>query len=205
MREKTPFQLNTSSSMLERVGEELFRFSGIMEFNARHRAKFEAELQRFYEFTTPLMAWIICLKRQGKSPIINNISISKIFTITKELTLEWKEDMQQVDKIISLLERLCKAKTPEEVVNDIKLIIDNELLNLHPKSYIRGKLELDFFVNFIKTLLDKSTLVTTKTQLTEDNAIEILGPRALIPPSLEHFLQKHLAFLALENNEQQKL
>ncbi len=194
--------------MLGRVWEELFRFSGTMEFNSRHQAKFEEELKRFYEFTTPLMAWIICLKRQGKSPIVNNISISRFFNITKELTLEWKEDVQQVSNI-SLLENLCKEKTPEEALNDIKLIIDHELLNLDPKSYIRGKLELQFFVKFINTLFDslnhavsakdenkstKTPLVTTKTQLTEDNAVEILGPRARIPRSLEGFLQQHLSF-----------
>jgi Protein of unknown function (DUF4435) len=187
--------------MLERVWKELFRFSGIMEFNSRHRAKFEEELNRFYEFTTPLMAWVICLKRQGKSPIINNISISKFFTITKELTLEWKDEAQPMGKRISILENLCGEKTPEDKF-DIRPIIDYELLYLHPKSYIRGKLELEFFVKFINTLLDSLTpLVTTKTRLTEDNALEILGPRALIPQSLEKFLQMHLTFLSLEKQE----
>ncbi len=162
-----------------------------------------------------LMAWVICLKRQGKSPVINNISISRFFNITKELTLEWKEEMQQIGKSISLLETLCREKTPEEGV-DIKSMAERELLVLHPKSYIRGKLELQFFVKFINTLLDslkhsvvandenkstKTPLVTTKTQLTEENAVEILGPRALIPQSLEEFLQNNFAFLALEKQE----
>lgn len=198
--------------MLERVWKELFRFSGMMDFNSRHRAKFEEELQRFYAFTTPLMAWIICLKRQGKFPIINNITISRDFNITKELTLEWKEDVQKMGESLLLLETLCKEKTPEEGI-DIKSIINHELQALHPKSYIRGKLELQFFVKFINTLLgslnhsvlandeNKSTktpLVTTKTQLTEDNAVEILGPRALIPRSLEAFLQEHLSLVSQE-------
>ena len=201
--------------MFERVWKELFRFSSFIEFRSKHRAKFEEELQRFYEFTTPLMAWVICLKRQGKSPVINNISVSRFFNITKELTLEWKEEVQKMSKSISLLETLCREKTPEEGV-DINLVIDRELLDLHPKSYIRGKLELQFFVKFINTLLaslnqavlandeNKSTktpLVTTKTQLTEDNAVEILGPRALIPQSLEEFLQKHLSFVSQAKQE----
>jgi len=142
-----------SAYMLERVWRELFRFSGIMEFNSRHRAKFDEELKRFYQFTTPLMAWVICLKRQGKSPVINNISISRFFNITKELTLEWKNEVQQTSKSISLLETLCREKTPEEGFA-IKSMVERELLVFHPKSYIRGKLELQFFVKFVNTLVD---------------------------------------------------
>lgn len=175
-----------------------------LEFSNFYRAKFHEELERFYQFTLLIMAWSIYLRRQGKRPNINNINFSRFFTIREDLTLETTEDIGKTGEI-QLLERICGETTPEEWLTDVKLIME-ELQELPPKTYLRGKLELGFFVKFVNALLVylRSNLaldggnVSTKTSLTEENAVEVLGPRLRIPSSLENFLQENLLLSTLD-------
>jgi hypothetical protein len=194
-----------SAEILYRIWMELFRFRpDFMEFDSVYRTKFHEELERFYQFARPIMAWSIYLRRQGKRPNINNINFSRFFTIRDDLTLEKTEEIRTTSEI-QLLERVCGETTPEEWLTDAKLIME-ELQEFPPKTYLRGKLELGFFVRFVNALLGylRSNLaqdggsVSTKTPLTEENAIEILGPRSRIPLSLEKFLQENLFLSSLD-------
>ena len=189
-----------SEEMLYRIWMELFRFKqGFLEFENSYRAKFREELERFYKLTLPIAAWAIYLRRLGKRPNVNNIHFSRFFVLKADLTLEKSTEMQQ-DNETHFLEHVCGESTPAEYQTGIDTIKE-ELLKLSPKFYLRGKLELCFFVRFVNALLEhlKHNLsldegsVSTKTPLTEENAVEILGPRLRIPQSLASFLQENLS------------
>lgn len=73
--------------------------------------------------------------------------------------------------------------------------------------YIRGKFEMWFFVKFTEKLTrmlqraisDRGGKMGVKTQITEGNAIEVLGPRLQIPLSLEKFLHQNMDVLDLSS------
>lgn len=188
-----------SNDMLIRVWTELFHFSGvILEINDFHKSRFQEELERFYSFMLSITAWAVYLRRNGKRPNINNITFSRLFKLNDDLVLEESEELKQIGQI-TFLERLCSEKTPEGWSDEASNILQ-ELSTVPPQSYIRGKLELGFFVKFIEKLLkminnalSQNERVSLRTQLSGENAIEILGPRLSIPKSLKEFLQKNMA------------
>jgi len=184
-----------SEDMLFRIWTELFRFRGVeLDFEQVHREKFHTELGRFYQYTRPMMAWIIYLRRKGLRPNANNISFTKFFDWDTDLTLIKSKQWQ--DGGLTYLERICGVQTPDTWGSETDAVL-KELSILAPKTYIRGKLELCFFVRFVERLMrildnhlpGTDAGVMTKTLLSEENAIEVLGPRLSIPPSLERFLQ----------------
>ncbi len=187
-----------TEDMLSRVWTELFHFINIiLDFNEIHQKKFREELERFYQFVLPITAWIVYLRRRGKRPNVNNINFSTLFKFSDNLNLEKCEKLEQVGEV-KLLEEICGEETPDSWQEDSQYVI-RELAALMPKTYIRGKLEMCFFVKFIEKLRKAidSTIsgdgrVSIRTHLSDENAVEILGPRLFIPHSLESFLQKNL-------------
>lgn len=188
-----------SEEMLLRIWSELFRFKqGELEFDQVHSDKFCVELERFYQLVLPMMAWAVYLRRKGMRPNVNNINFTRFFDWSEDMTLVRSNEVQRVGEL-KLLEQVCGVETPDSWVLEAEAIIQ-ELSNLAPKTYIRGKLELCFFVRFVEKFLkflDKNMAnvgggATLKTPLGEENAIEILGPRVSIPSSLEQFLRKNL-------------
>jgi hypothetical protein len=189
-----------SEEMLYRVWTELFHFKNItLDFSEIHLEKFREELGRFYQYVLPLIAWITYLRRKEKRPNVNNISFQRFFYFRNDLTLEKSEELRELGEI-RLLEQICGEETPAEWLEESRTIMA-ELSALTPKTYIKGKLELCFFVRFVEKLrrivdnsISGSGRVGVRTQLTEENAIEILGPRLTIAHSLEEFLLKNLTF-----------
>lgn len=187
-----------SEDMLYRVWTELFHFKNVtLDFSEIHIEKFREELERFYRYVLPITAWIVYLRRKEKHPNVNNISFQRFFYFGNDLTLEKSEELKQLGEI-RLLEQICGEETPAGWLEESHTII-GELSALTPKTYIKGKLELCFFVRFVEKLrrivddaISGGGRVGVITQLTEDNAIEILGPRLIIPHSLEEFLRRNL-------------
>jgi hypothetical protein len=181
--------------MLQRVWNELFHFTNIVLPFAATLDKFQRELQEFYKNFLPIIAWIIHLRRRGYHPNINNLSLIQICSFTDDLILEMKDPSEITD----IMERRCGVKTLPDFQMTISSI-SAELLSLEPKKYIRGKFELWFFVKFIEKLvhvLQESVkgsggTLRVSTQIGEGNAVEILGPRANIPTSLDKFLRNNL-------------
>lgn len=181
-----------------RVWTELFHFMNVtLDFSEIHLEKFREELERFYQFVLPITAWIVYLRRKGKRPNVNNISFPKFFYFGNDLTLEKSEELKQLGEV-KLLELICGEETPAGWPEESHPIMD-ELSALTPKTYIKGKLELCFFVRFVEKLqrvvdnsITGSGRVGVRTHLTDDNAIEVLGPRLIIPQSLEEFLRENL-------------
>jgi hypothetical protein len=187
-----------SEDTLFRVWTELFHFMNVtLDFSEIHLEKFQKELERFYQLVLPITAWIVYLRREEKRPNVNNISFPRFFYFGNDLTLQKSEELKQLGEI-KLLEQICREERPAGWLEESPTIM-KELSALTPKTYIKGKLELCFFLRFVEKLrrvlddsISGSGRVGVRTQLTEDNAIEILGPRLIIPHTLEEFLRRNL-------------
>lgn len=162
-------------------------------FNKIER-KFQAEINNFYSVFRDISVWFVTLRSHGIRPNHNNLDYKKICRFTKNIRFV------QHDKknIIHNLQTMCGVLTPGNY--DLSKIKYEKVLNtLEPKKYIRGKYELWFFIEFFRHLLknfedsvlEKQEKIKINTQITHSNAVEILGPRAKIPPSLNKFLSEN--------------
>lgn len=175
--------------MLRRIWNEIFHLSNCEERYEIVKQKFDSELHHFYQVLTPIMAWILFLKRKNEKPNVNNINLSKLITIDEGLNIIFP-----VTDLYQELEKVCGVKTPceyQKVANEL----EKELGRLAPKTFIRGKFEIWFFIKFIDCLsgiLPEKGSCKIHTQIGEETAIEILGPRTIIPNSLQNFLKQNL-------------
>lgn len=183
-----------SEAMFRRVWEDFFNIINLTIDYEVIVSKFREELQRFYKFALPLSAWILFNKRKGLKPNLNNVKLSELYTFGQDLTLQTASTL----KIINHLDRVCGIDCPNEPPFEFLLLM-NELETIEPKRYIRGKYELWFFVKFIEKLIlalnaetnNKNPAVKIRTQISESNAIEILGPRVQLPQSLRNFFREN--------------
>jgi hypothetical protein len=147
------------------------------------------------------MAWVIFLRQIGHRPNVNNVNLGRVFTLNDDLVLEETNEAKIIGHQ-AMFEHMCGVVTPPGCQVDIDHIAER-LSTLEPKSYIRGKFELWYFVYFISRLAqlssaaisaeaDSGATMKYKAQITENTALYILGPRLDIPPSLDEFLRANL-------------
>lgn len=154
---------------------------------------FEKSLQIFYKKIQIVNIWLFQLKYISKKPNHKNINLERIFNFNNDLTVDTKHD-----NVLSELETSCTEKTPCDF-SVFQVTWIRKFIHFHPKTYVRGKFELWFFVEYIKKLIIYlnanylTVAIDRKTQLEHSNAIEILGPRAQIPDSLREFLVINLS------------
>lgn len=184
-----------SSEMLFRIWEEIFNFTNITFDYAKIEERFFAELQNYYAWALFLASWIILMRRNGEKPVLRNINLSKICSVNENMSFSGS-DIIDTQKYV---ERVCSVTTPKNFESEINLII-NEINKNEPKKYVRGKFELWFFVKFVNKLylvirsqLTKGESIKMRTQINEENAIEVLGPRTRIPESLKLFLENNIS------------
>ncbi len=201
-----------TKEMFSHMWIDFFHFTkGTVTFNKLYPEKFQTELERFYQLILPIIAWYIHLKRNGKHPNIKNVHFSNLFRFKDDLTLTWSKEAESTGSI-NLLEQYCGVKTLPTWPTESNQIIE-ELSSLPPKCYVRGKLELDFLLKFIDQLvktLDKEISELTggrawiNVQIHEKNAVDILGPKALIPSSLNKFLNDNQGVRLLADPTQEE-
>lgn len=184
-----------SEEMLRRVWEDIFSFTNVHFGFDGILARFRSELNRFYAFALPLTAWIIFLRQNGLRPNLNDLNLSRVCSFNNEIALE----LAEMEKVIEISEPLCGVKTPGDFASAAPAILV-QLSALEPKKYIRGKFELWFFVRFVaklaetlrNTILDGRQSVKLRTSIGEENAVEVLGPRAVMPSGLKFFLEQQV-------------
>ncbi len=176
-----------SEEMLHRVWEDFFNSINLSLDYDSVASKFRGEIERFYKLILPLSAWIVFNRRKGLRPNINNIKLGQLYVFNKELTLE----TVSIADILAHLEHVCGIECPSDLSTELPNMI-NELENIDPKRYVRGKHELWFFIKFIENLIvtlrnEGDSAIKIRTQIGEANAVEILGPRVQMPKSLHNF------------------
>ena len=184
-----------TEAMLERVWSDLLH----SPFNKRTfedvKLNFQNQLDRFYDFMLPITAWILHRKLNDERLNLNNMKISRICSIDKNLNLQ----VVDLESAIKSFERQCGVERLGEIKDDALSIAD-KLAEMNPKNYIRGKYELEFFTQFVNRLFDSfkgrpdqyGQNIKILVNISNANAFEILGPRVQPPDSLRDFLQNNL-------------
>lgn len=180
-----------TESILYSVCEEIYHIKNSDPHLELIIKKFRKELNKYYLLILPIIAWIIYTRKTGKKVNLNNVDLKKIFYFNDDLEIVRKSP-DKYNSRLKYLDISCNVSTPKTVWRDI-LSVARELSLLQPKIHLRGKFELWFLVEFLtklKTCKDSSGKFFFKpsTQISMGNAVEILGPRASCPASLNSFL-----------------
>jgi Protein of unknown function (DUF4435) len=156
---------------------------------------FNEQRDIFYRHSLWISAWIICARRYGIPAHVANVEMDDLFEVATDMTLRRRAVGRD-----AYLRSKCSVATGctwREVLH-----VARQLRNLAPKTHIRGKFDLWFLVAFLHRLpgllamLYGATVHRVRTPVTRNNAVEILGPRLPVPPSLQQFLIDRLTRLA---------
>ena len=177
--------------MLERVVNELFHVKRAELSLEEIKLSFESSLREFYDLMRPLMAWVIYLRRCSVKVNLNNANnkLDRVLNVDIDFTVS-----MSTEDAIGVLDEVCNVTTPPDFVTQRDSIMQ-ELKEICPKMWIRGKYELWFFVSFCKKLRDRvkadlkdGQKLSIKTNIELSNAVEVLAPRAVCPDRLKAFL-----------------
>lgn len=154
--------------------------------------RFDEELKRFQRLIVPLMAWIVCVRRGKLKPNLNNLQLNRLFSI---------DDNLRVHRTRGCLPYIC---TSTGVPHDPKLWAGlsktaADLAARYPKTFVRGKFETWFLVEFLKKAVHQLTdaaracggSVEVMVQVERRNVIALLGARISSPVSLDTFLARN--------------
>ena len=154
--------------------------------------KFKEEQLRFYQMVTPLMAWIVAMRRRGHTVNLNDVNLSELFEVRDCIT-----QRKRGRNAIKYLERVTQVKTG----CDWRALraTTYELSRLQPKAYVRGKFDAWWFVAFIadayrmldKIARDGGGSSSQTVTITNSNVIQLLAPSAPAVPALANFAQFH--------------
>jgi predicted DNA-binding protein (MmcQ/YjbR family) len=193
--------------MLQRIWKEIFHINSLdLDFLLKSTDlsynlvanQFTQELKKFHYWMISIIAWIIYTRKKGQKPNLNNINLSKIFYISSDLKISRKVP-ETHPSTLKYLEQVSGVSISKGAWLEILAEARKLREELQPKTYIRGKYELWFLVQFLDQLTNRLRDLIKKsgkpfnvrTKVSQENAIEILGPRVLCPESLKNFLVKH--------------
>jgi hypothetical protein len=153
---------------------------------------FEQQLKRFHQLVVPIMAWIVCARRSGLRPNLNNIDLNKLFGISDECSIG------AAGYRASYLTTATGVQVPSEMWRDVRPTI-RALAARAAKEVVKGKFEIWFMVAFFQALLAKLGVIagevggglSIKVNLNERNAIEMLVGRTPPPQPLSNFVTRH--------------
>jgi hypothetical protein len=175
-------------------------------------SSFDQLLSAFYSLMTPVMAYIVNMRRSGNRILLNDLKLGHWLRITsdgirrtpRKNKLEWICGISQTASSAHVWQQVRKTTA--------------ELKRLPPKSFIRGKFEAWFLLEFVKRVLEDLSLVAREADgsisvsatLNESNFVQLLLRGIATPSSLQRFLDFHLrppATIALneESSRQNRL
>jgi hypothetical protein len=152
--------------------------------------------QTWCDAMTSVMAWVIHLRRSNHRVVLNDVSMNNVISLDGDckctLRAGWAE-------------HILAASNTRGVIYDAVAhnAVIAELKACEPKTYIRGKFDLWFFVSFIMKVIAALTekvsglpRVVCSVQITHKTAIDVLSPRLQPPDSLREFVNRVLPKMA---------
>ena len=148
--------------------------------------------ESFVDAMKRVMSFVIYLRRDGRRVVLNDVSISKVVALDADSRCSLRDGWA---------EHICAASNTHDVRIDsvVADAIAVELESKAPKTYIRGKWELWFFIAFtlrvVSVLTEKrpgDARISLRLQLSYANAIDVFAVRLLIPARLLEFLDRVL-------------
>ena len=153
---------------------------------------FEQQLTRFYRLVLPTMAWIVCARRFGLRPNLNNIDLDKLFGLSEDCSIG------SAGGRAAYLATVTGVQVPEGMWRAVRSTI-RMLGDRAAKEVVRGKFEVWFMIAFFQALLSKLGVIagevgggiSLKVNINGRNAIEMLVGRIPAPQSLHNFVARH--------------
>ncbi len=148
--------------------------------------------QSFYLAMKDVMAWIIHLRRSGHRVVLNNVNMSKVIALDADckstLVAGWADHIHAASSIAGVTFDPAAHTT-----------LVAQLTACDPKTYIRGKFELWFFVAFLMKMLEGVSSrisglprAVCSVQISATTAVDVLAPRLQPPDSLRQFVDRVL-------------
>src|SRR6185312_13223095 len=142
----------------------------------------------FYLAMKDVMAWIIHLRRSGHRVVLNNVNMNKVIDLDGDckctLAANWWSHILSAASVTGI------AFDP--VAHGTVL---TQLTSCDPKTYIRGKFELWFFVSFVTKVLDGVSArmsglprAVCNVPIRPNTAVDVLAPRLQPPDTLRQFV-----------------
>jgi len=154
---------------------------------------FDDGLRTFQRLMLPVMAWIVVAKRSGARIHLQDVNPGEMFYVTAERTLR-----KPRRGAIGYLCRVCQASV-EITAWPMLRRTAMELSRMPAKTYMRGKFEAWWFVEFGQRVLEavKSVVeegggsIRVSAQLHPNTFIQLLAAGVPTPGPLEKFLSFH--------------
>jgi hypothetical protein len=154
---------------------------------------FEDGLKLFHRRMLPVMAWIVVAKRSGARIVLNDLNPGDILTVSGDATAR-----KSGCRAIAYLCRVCQAN-PNVAFWKLIRRTSHELKRLPAKSYVRGKFEAWWFVEFGQRVLEgirhvvqeAGGSVRVSAQLHPGTFIQLLAGGVTTPVALDKFLSFH--------------
>jgi len=155
--------------------------------------EFEVDLADFHRLMLPVMAWIVIMRRSRCRVNLQDVDPAELVRVTDDGNTRKPKRCS-----IAYLLRVTQVPSPSPPWQRLRVTC-NELKQLPAKSYVRGKFEAWWFVEFGKRILEGVQKVAkegggsikTTIQLHPNNFIQLLAAGITTPTSLEAFLSFH--------------
>jgi Protein of unknown function (DUF4435) len=156
--------------------------------------EFDRQLKVFYRIVTPVMAWIIVMRRAGHRVVLADVDMGEVCKLSDSGTARRRRK-----GLLSYLQRVSQTPESRNVWRSIRRT-SHELRQIEPKRYVRGKFEAWWFVEFVKRTTEKLVevakeeggSVSVSVPLNKSNYIQVLAAAIPAPGALGAFLQFHL-------------
>jgi len=154
---------------------------------------FDGGLKVFHRRMLPVMAWIVVAKRSGARIVLNDLNPGEMLAVSGDTTAR-----KARCRAIAYLCRVCQAN-PNVAFWKLIRRTSHELARLPAKSYVRGKFEAWWFVEFGQRALEGISRVVQEAggsvkvsaQLHPGTFIQILAGGVTTPVALDKFLSFH--------------
>jgi hypothetical protein len=177
-----------TADMFRRIWSELLGLTENREEREKHSSHFENELSRFCKMIIPVMALGIACKLHKQDFYFNNINMTALISFDDQLHITKKSGNKCTFNGLCTTFRIA----PVSIDKRKYFSLMRKLKKHEPKRFVRGKFELWFLINFYKKLIEiiksQGYRLKVRTNLSEDNAVELLGPRLAEPAEIGEFL-----------------
>jgi hypothetical protein len=155
--------------------------------------RFETDLDSFHRMMLPVMAWIVVLRRNGCRVNLQDVDPGEMFRVD-----DYGNHRKNGRCSIAYLVRVTQVNGASPSWRHLKAACA-ELKRLPAKSYVRGKFEAWWFVEFGKRILEGVQKVVQEAkgslkvqmQLHPNTFIQLLSAGVETPARLETFLRFH--------------
>ena len=184
-------------NVCDRTLSEIFALSGVdhTEFNAVLDL-FEEQREEFFKLMIPVMARILCWRRDKLEASLENIKPQQLFEFEKG-KVRLKPLASRTPSIDHFIHKKCKLPIGDAA--DISDSIATFSLKKNYRKFVRGKYVLWFVVEFCRSIHTNSSHLfaaikqkpKSLCELGCANGVAILGPRVSQPPALAKFMQSN--------------